>query len=262
MKRTEIFMRYWISFETLVMREIRRFLRIGIQTLIAPFVSNILFLGIFAGFFAGSGKNISGTDYIMFITPGLIFSAVVSSAYQNPVFSIITMKYQDTIWEFNYFPMKPIARLGGFVLSAGLRGVLVGVMTYLAAGLFSGFTIAFPAAFWFLISLVSLILAVAGYLTGICMYSVEKSNFIVILILSPMVYLGGVFFDIATLPDIIRVISMYNPFAVMIDFTRYVYVGHGRIPEFWPIFCTVALVIFLFIVSYRATLKGTGIKIK
>jgi len=259
----EIIARYYISFQTLVIREIKRFMLIGVQTLVAPFISNILFLGIFAGFFAGHGdKTVKGFDYISFITPGLIFSAVVSSAYQNPVFSIIMMKYQDTIKEFNYFPMKPLGRLGGFVIAGALRGFLVGIMTYFAAGLFSGYSIAHPVFFWLAVALVSLILSLAGYLTGIYMYSVEKSNFIVILILSPLVYLGGVFFNIETLPGIFRQIGFYNPFAVMISYTRYVYIGSGSLPGLFPSMMTLLLILILFAVSYRATVKGIGIKIK
>ena len=263
MNSREIFVRYYISFQTLVIREIKRFMLIGVQTLVAPFISNILFLGIFAGFFAGHGdKTVKGFDYISFITPGLIFSAVVSSAYQNPVFSIIMMKYQDTIKEFNYFPLKPLGRLGGFVIAGALRGFLVGIMTYLAAGLFAGYTIAHPVLFWLAVALVSLILSLAGYLTGIYMYSVEKSNFIVILILSPLVYLGGVFFNIDALPDFFRQIDSFNPFAVMISLTRYVYIGNGNIPDIAPLLITLGLILILFAASYRATVKGIGIKIK
>jgi len=172
------------------------------------------------------------------------------------------MKYQDTIKEFNYFPMKPLGRLGGFVIAGALRGFLVGIMTYLAAGLFAGYTIANPVFFWLIIGVVSLILSLAGYLTGVYMYSVEKSNFIVILILSPLVYLGGVFFNIDALPDLFRQIDSFNPFAVMISLTRYVYIGKGNIPDIAPLLITMGLILILFAASYRATVKGIGIKIK
>jgi ABC-2 type transport system permease protein len=259
--KSETRKRYFISFETLCKREIKRFMRMGVQTLIAPFISNILFLGIFAGFFTGQTDGIKGIRYIFYITPGLVFSAVVMSAFQNPVFSIVTMKYQDTIRDFNLYPLKPYARMSAFIVAGSMRGFVIGVMTYLAAGIFSGYTIRFAAGFWTMIVLVSIIFSTAGYLAGTYVRSFEKSNFIVSMILTPLVYFGGVFFDTNKLPPLLRLINSFNPLSALIDFTRYSYSGIGKLPEAYSVILTVFLVILLFAASYRATVKGIGVKI-
>jgi ABC-2 type transport system permease protein len=246
---------------TLLKREIMRFMKMGVQTLIAPFISNILFLGIFAGFFTGQTGGNQGMHYIPFIAPGLVFSAVVMSAYQNPVFSIITMKYHGMIHEFNLYPIKPFARMSAFIIAGTLRAFAIGLMTYIAIGIFAGFSIGFSFGFWGMIILISIIFSTAGYLSGMYMKSFESSNFMVSLILTPLVYLGGVFFDTGKLPPVLRLIDSFNPFSVLIDFTRYLYIGSGKLPAAYSVICVALLVVILFAASFHGTVKGIGVKI-
>ncbi len=253
------FIRYYISFETLLMREIRRFMRIGVQTLLAPFISNILFLGIFAGLYYGDISRRSA--YLHFITPGLITSAVIFSAYQNPVFSIVALKYLDTIKDFNYYPLKPFARMGAFVLAGAIRGILVGFMTYLAAAVFAGFRIDNPLQFWAFAFAVSAVFSTAGYLSGLYLSSFEMSNLIVSLVLTPLVYLGGVFFDTAILPQWLQAADSVNPLSAIIVISRHLYSASGILPHTHSVILLVAATGALFFAAYRATLKGIGIKI-
>jgi len=253
--------RYFISFAALLNREILRFMRMGVQTLIAPFISNILFLGIFAGLFAGAADSLKRVEYIAFITPGLIISAVISSAYQNPVFSLVSMKYNDTIKEFNYFPIRPVMRMSAFILAGAVRGLLVGVMTYLAAGIFTGFEIQNAVLFWSAVFLIASVFATAGYLSGLYLTSFESSNFIVSLILMPLVYLGGVFFDTASLPHPLREAGSLNPLSVMIGGVRSLYSGAASEPAAHSVVITAASILLLFVISCRATVKGTGIRV-
>lgn len=251
--------RYFFSFVTLLEREIQRFMRIGVQTLLTPFISNILFLGIFAGLFSGDAA--ARKEYLSFITPGLIVSAIIFSAYQNPVFSVISMKYQDLLKDFNYYPMSPSGRMAGFILAGAVRGIFVGIMTYLAAAFFAGFSVSNPKLFWTYSFAVSVVFSTAGYLCGLYLTSFESANLIVSMILTPLIYLGGVFYDFSKLPEIVRTVNSFNPLSALITISRYIYSGGGEMPRLHSAVILTVSVLILYVISFRETKKGTGITV-
>ena len=257
---TSYALRSYISFHTLLKRELIRIFRLSVQTLLGPLISNLLFLGIFAGMFAGRTVTVEGVSYLQFITPGLIFSAATLSGFQNPLFSVMILKYQDTIRDFALFPLPDLGRMTAFALAGGIRGVMVGAATWLAAGVFVGFDIYMPVAFWVFIFTVALIVSLGGYMTGMLFDSMEKTNFIVSLVLTPLIYLSGIFFEVRSLPGVWRTIAAHNPLAVLTGLTRSLYLENYPAPS-EPLQIVSLMFFFVSIVGggWYVTQKGIGI---
>src|SRR5512136_3303327 len=148
MPSSELAFRPWIAFTTLFRREVMRYLKLAVQTIGAPFLSNVLFLAVFGGLMAARPSGIPGVSYVRFLVPGLVLMGTLISSFQNPLFSLVAMKYQNTLQDLCQYPLSAASRFLAFSLAGALRGVLVGAMTFAAAGLFGGFELAHPVMFW------------------------------------------------------------------------------------------------------------------
>jgi ABC-2 type transport system permease protein len=243
------------SFMTLLKREISRFLKIFVQTIFAPFLSNILFLAIFGGVLASRTVNLE-IDFLSFLVPGLVFSSIVMASVQNPSFSIIAQKYQDTLKEYNLYPLTPGLRFFAFTLGGAIRGMIVGIMTWLAAGIFAGYSAQYPVLFWIYCFLLALLFSAIGTVFGLWLDSFEKMNFVVTILLTPLIYLGGIFFNVALLPGIWKTVGMANPFFVFIALGRFLYTGYVP-PIAWPFWGGFALAIILLLVLFIKTARSS-----
>jgi ABC-2 type transport system permease protein len=252
----------WIAFSTLLTREVLRYMKLAVQTIGAPFLSNLLFLAIFAGLPAGRLAGTRGPEYLRFLIPGLVLMGTLLSAFQNPLFSLVTMKYQNTLQDLSRYPLSGRARFLAFSLAGTLRGVLVGVMTYLAAGLFGGYAIERPLLFWGFIACVAFVAAAAGIAAGLYLDSFERANFVVALLLTPALYLGGVFFPTAGAPAWLRPFAVYNPLSALVGAARHFYLGAGTVGAPVTILLGVALCLGAVTVSARAVARGQGLKVE
>src|SRR5512138_1657604 len=152
----------WTAFLTLLRREVMRYLKLAIQTIGAPFLSNVLFLAVFGGLLSQRPSGVPGVPYLRFLVPGLVVMGALLSAFQNPLFSLIAMKYQNTLQDLCQYPLTAGARFWAFALAGAARGLAVGAMTFAAAGLFVGFALARPFLFWLYLAGLSLGAAAAG----------------------------------------------------------------------------------------------------
>lgn len=252
----------WVSFATLFRREVMRFLRIPVQSVAAPFLTNLLFLGIFGGFFYGLAPSPDKISRLHILVPGLIFSGVFMSAFQNPVFSLLTMKYMDTLKEYRHYPLGTASFYLGFSLSGALRGVLVGLMIWAAAGVFMGYEIEHPVGFWFSMSVLSFIASASGIACGLRLNSFEKGNFVVSLILTPAMYLGGVFYDVGAVGPALKMTARFDPFTAPISIVRYFYFGTPVSAGFMEIGLTAAVLLFALSYSWRSLDSGVGMVAK
>src|SRR4030042_4919668 len=132
-----------VGFYTLLKREISRFMKVYIQTLVAPLLSNILFLGIFGGMLKTREVGIDGVGYLSYLVPGLCAMGAIFSAFQNPAFSLIPQKYTNTVYDLNSYPLTNFEKVFAFILGGTIRGFLIGILTYLATILFIGYNIKF-----------------------------------------------------------------------------------------------------------------------
>ncbi len=251
----------WIAFRTLFHREVMRYLKLAVQTIGAPFLSNVLFLAVFGGLMAARPSGIAGVPYIRFLVPGLVLMGALMASFQNPLFSLVAMKYQNTLQDLCQYPLSAASRFLAFSLAGALRGVLVGVMTYAAAGSFGGFSLAHPVAFWSYVLFVSFVGASGGIAAGLYLDSFEKANFVVSLILTPALFLGGVFFDARGTVAWLGLIAHYNPMTVLVGQGRRLFLGTGAVGAPVTIALAVALCLFATGLALDAVARGRGMKI-
>jgi ABC-2 type transport system permease protein len=215
----------WISFWTVFRRESMRYLKIAVQTVFAPFLSQLLFLAVFGGMYGSRALPGEGIGFLRFLVPGLAFSGAVLTAFQNPLFSIIAMKYQGTLKDYCLYPISPVARFAAFALSGAVRGSLVGAMIYAASGFFAGFSIAHPVAFWVYVFVISFLAAGIGTAFGFRADTYEQGNFVTGLMLTPAIFLSGVYYDYRSAGGILGTIARYNPLTAFVSIGRDAYLG-------------------------------------
>jgi ABC-2 type transport system permease protein len=214
-----------LGLRTLLDKEVRRFLRVPGQTLLSPIVTTTLYFVVF-GFSLGSRlRDVDGVPYARFIVPGLVTLGVVSNAYLNTASSLFVMKLQGTIFDLLVSPLSYGDVLAGFVGAAVLRGMLVGVVMWAVAGAFAGFELAHPLFALAMLLLVAIAFASLGFMTAVWASSFEQVNFFPTFVITPLTFLGGVFYSAHTLTPGLRRFTFLNPVFYMVDGVRYGMLG-------------------------------------
>ncbi len=249
-----------IGFITLLKREIHRFMKVSVQTVLAPLISNILYLGIFGGMLSTRQAAIGGIDYLHFLVPGLVTMGAIFAAFQNPAFSIISQKFQNTIQDLNSYPISNLEKSMAFILGGTFRGMLVGLLTYAATVPFVGWKIEYPLRFLLALTAVSFFFASVGLICGLLLDNFEKMNFVLSIVITPMAYLGGVFFEITRLPGLLSAIRFFNPIYPLVNVTRYAYLGDFGGSAGQHVIITAVLMMGVLIMAVRLFQKGYGLK--
>ena len=252
----------WIGFMTLLKREVMRYLKLAVQTIGAPFLSNVLFLAVFGGLMSARPSGVAGVPYLRFLIPGLILMGALMSAFQNPLFSLVAMKYQNTLQDLCQYPLSAASRFFAFALAGALRGLLVGAMTFAAAGLFAGFAVDRPGLFWAYVAAISFVGAAGGLGAGLYLDSFEKANFVVSLILTPALFLGGVFFNADGASSWLGLIARFNPLTFVVGQGRRLYLGAGAMEAPVTIVLAGSLCLGAVMLAAAAVASGKGMKIE
>lgn len=249
-----------VGFYSLFKRETWRFLKVYGQTLISPLLTNLLFLGVFGGTLQNREVGLEGIDYLSFLVPGLCIMGAMMGSFQNPSSSIIIQKYQGILQDLNILPLTTLEKMLAFVFSGATRGILIGIMTYLATIPFVGYTIEHPLAFFGALFLISFLFSLFGFIIGLLCQTFDQMSFLLNIVITPLIYFGGVFFEISRLPGILSNIAFFNPIFPLVDLTRYAYLGQSE----GVLLINILLVIFygtiLFSVGYYLLKKGVGLK--
>jgi ABC-2 type transport system permease protein len=210
----------WIGARTLLEKEVRRFLRVPGQTLASPLVSTTLYFLVFGYTLGGRQSQVGGVPYIAFIVPGLVFLGVANNAFLNSSSSLFITKIQGTIVDLLAAPLGPTEMLVGFITGAMVRGLLVGVLTWLAALLFTPPHAIHVATTLFFLLLSAYVFSVLGLLAGLWAEKFEQINFFPTFLMLPLTFLGGVFYDVKNLPEPFRTVSLFNPVVHMVEGLR------------------------------------------
>ena len=214
-----------IGLYTFISREIQRFLRVWIQTLMSPWVSALLYIVIF-GYVVGSRIDlISGVQYIDFVLPGLVMMNIISSAFSHTSSSLYFQRFVRFIEEILVAPLSTLEIVIGFVVGGVVRGVVVGLGVYVIALFFTSATIAHFWLFLFYSLSVSLIFSFLGLLIGLWSENFEQMMLLNTFVILPFTFLGGVFNSIDMLPDLAQTIVRMNPFFYFVDGLRYSMIG-------------------------------------
>ncbi len=214
-----------LGLRTLLVKEIRRFLRVPGQTLLSPLITTTLYFVVF-GFSLGSRlREVEGVPYARYIVPGLVTLGVVSNAFLNTASSLFVMKLQGTIVDILVSPLTHGEILTGFVGAAVVRGVAVGAVMWTVAAAFSGFSVAHPLFAALMLLLVAVAFAALGFATAVWASTFEQVNFFPTFVITPLTFLGGVFYSARALPPGLRQFTLVNPVFYLVDGVRYGMLG-------------------------------------
>lgn len=250
----------FIAFQTLLTKEILRFLRIWTQTLFPPVITMSLYFIIFGKLIGSQIRLIDGYAYIQYIVPGLVMMSIMTNAYMNTSASFFLTKFNKSIEEMVVSPMSSLVILLGFTLGGALRGVLVGFIVILVS-LF--FTHIHMHSFFVVLSmgiLAAMVFSLGGLINGIYAKRFDDISFIPTFILTPLTYLGGVFYSIKQLPSFWQSLSIANPIFAIVDTFRYGMLGVSDL-NIWIGFALILSLFFLlFIWAWILLERGVGIK--
>jgi ABC-2 type transport system permease protein len=186
----------YYGFKTLVLKEVRRFSRIWIQTILPTPVTAFLYLMVFTAAFHNSSKEEGLLAYSIFMSPGLILMAIINNSFSNSVSSFFGAKFGKHIEELMISPLEPVLMILGFVIGAVVRGLCVGLLVFFVSQCFEPYPVNQPILAFFLALGVSLLFAQAGLFNAIFAQKFDDVSMIPTFVLTPMIYLGGVFYQV------------------------------------------------------------------
>lgn len=210
---------------TLVRKEVRRFLRIWVQTLIPPVITMSLYFVIFGTLIGSRIGQMGGVDYMSFVVPGLIMMAVINNSYSNVVSSFFSAKFTKSIEEIQVSPTPSYIIMLGFVCGGAMRGLIVGAIVTAISLLFIDLQIQHLWVTILVVLLTSILFAIAGMINAIFANSFDDISIIPTFVLTPMTYLGGVFYSISLLNDFWQGVSKLNPILYIVNAFRYGMLG-------------------------------------
>ena len=241
----------WIAFMTIVIREVRRFLRIWPQTIIPPVVTMALFFLIFGNVIGSRIGSMQGLPYSQFVAPGLIMLSVITNSYGNVVSSFYGSKFQRNIEELMVSPTPNFIILTGYIVGGMARGLLVGLIVSLVSLLFTDLSIFSPIIALAIILLTSMMFSVAGFLNAIYADSFDDISVIPNFVLTPLIYLGGVFYSTSLLNEFWANVSLINPILYMVNTFRFGFSGVTDIDIFWAFTMVCLFTLVLFLISLK-----------
>ena len=217
----------WIGVWTLYEREVRRFVKVYAQTLIAPVVTTLLFLAVFALALGPDRSEIAGIPFIEFLAPGLVMMAVAQNAFANTSSSIVISKIQGNIVDTLMPPLTAHELTLAFALGGATRGVAVGILTMLAMAPFAEIGVAHLGFALFHLVAASLLLSLIGVAGGIWSEKFDHIAAVTNFVVTPLAFLSGTFYSLDALPEAFVRIALLNPFFYMIDGFRYGLIGYA-----------------------------------
>jgi ABC-2 type transport system permease protein len=217
----------WEGLKTLYLREVRRFMKVGMQTLAAPVVTALLYMLVFV-VAVGGGRPVHGVEYGTFVAPGLIMMQILSNAFANSSSSLLQAKFNGLMGDFLTPPLTPAEQVVGFGLGAATRGIVVGAVSCLAVLPFAKLPVAHPWALLFFGLGASLIMGFIGIMAGLWAEKFDHMAAVTNFVIMPMTFLSGTFYLVERLPEPFRTASHYNPFFYLIDGFRYGFIGQAE----------------------------------
>jgi ABC-2 type transport system permease protein len=251
----------WIGIYTLVQKEVKRFLNVYLQTVIAPVMTTFLFYIIFTLAFDGmSGRGIDGVNYMDFLVPGLIMMGMAQNAFANTSSSLVIGKVQGNIIDILMPPLAPWEILIGFVVGGIARGLVIGLVSVLVLIPFIGMTVVNPMALIVFGLLGSMMLALLGILGGMWAEKFDHIAAVTNFIVMPLTFLSGTFYSINSLTPLWQDIAHLNPFFFMIDGFRAGFIGVSDTPLITGASILIAVNIVLWVVCLMLLRSGYRIK--
>jgi ABC-2 type transport system permease protein len=249
-----------IALATIIKKEIYRFIRIWPQTLLPPAITTALYFLIFGKLIGNRIGTISGATYMDYIVPGIILMSVISHSYANVVSSFYSTKFQRNIEELLVAPVPNWVILAGYATGGICRGLLVGIVVALISMLFADFTVLNPSITIVVAVLTATLFSLAGFINAMLAESFDDISIIPNFVLTPLSYLGGVFYSVDMLSDFWQNAILGNPIMYMINAFRYGMIGVTDVDVRLALFMTVGFTTLLAMLCLVLLHKGVGIK--
>ncbi len=250
----------WLGLWTLTAKEIRRFLKVYFQTIIAPMVTTLMFLAIFILSVGRAAPVVGGTSFTAFLAPGLIIMAMTQNAFANTSSSLIISKVQGNIVDVLMPPLSPLEQTLAFALGGVARGLAVGLAVGLAMLPFAPLAVVSPALVLYHGVMASLMLSLLGMIGGIWADKFDHMAAVTNFIVTPLSFLSGTFYSIDHLPPSLKLFALVNPFFYMIDGFRAGFIGHADSSLGLGILVVGLVNLGLCLLAYR--MFKTGYKLK
>ncbi|MCL5425039.1 MAG: ABC transporter permease [Gammaproteobacteria bacterium] len=249
-----------VALWTLVLKEIKRFTRIWPQTLLPPSITMAMYFIIFGNLIGSRIGDMDGFSYMDFIVPGLIMMSVITNSYSNVASSFFSNKFQRSIEEMMVSPMPNWVILAGFILGGMARGLGVGLIVTVVSLFFTRLTMEHPLLTILVVVLTSALFSIGGFINALLANKFDDISIVPTFILTPLTYLGGVFYSISMLPEFWQGVSMLNPILYMVNVFRYGFLGVSDIPVGWALAAIFAFIVALFLIALAMLERGKGIR--
>jgi ABC-2 type transport system permease protein len=250
----------WIAFRTIVTREVRRFVRIWPQTLLPPAITMALYFVIFGNLIGPRIGRMDGHGYMDFIVPGLIMMAVITNSYSNVVSSFFSLKFQRSVEELLVAPVPNWVILLGFVTGGVARGLAVGVIVTLLSLCFTELTVHHIGITVLVVFLTAVLFSLGGFVNAMYARSFDDISVVPAFVLTPLTYLGGVFYSVSLLPEFWQWVSRSNPILYMVNAFRYGMLGVSDIDIGLALVMTVGFILVLGGMALHLLNSGRGIR--
>ena len=249
-----------VGFKTIVIKEILRFSRIWVQTVIPPVITMSLYFIIFGNLIGSQIGDMEGFRYMDYIVPGLIMMAVITNSYANVVSSFYGCKFHHHIEEMLVSPLPNYLIILGFMVGGIARGMAVGLAVSVVSLLFTPLNIHNPAVIVTTVILTSALFSLACLINGVYARSFDDISIVPTFVLTPLTYLGGIFYSISLLPEFWQNASLVNPILYMVNAFRYGFLGVSDISLALSYAISIGFIIILYLFSLYLLRKGHGIR--
>jgi len=250
----------WVGLQTIVYKEFTRVMRIWVQTIVPPAITMSLYFIIFGTLIGKRIGAMDGYNYMQYIAPGLIMMSVITNSYGNVVSSFFGAKFGRHIEEMLVSPMSNATIILGHVAGGVVRGLMVGALVSIIALAFTRLTVQHPFVTFSMVILTSIVFSLAGFINAVFAKKFDDISIIPTFVLTPLTYLGGVFYSISLLPEFWQKVSLANPILYMVNAFRYGVLGASDIPIGIAYLIVCGFVVLLFTVSLVLMNRGVGIR--
>lgn len=251
---------YWVAFKSLIIKEVTRFSRIWVQTLVPPAITMTLYFIIFGNLIGSRIGEMGGFSYMAYIVPGLIMMSVITNSYSNVASSFFSAKLQRNIEELMVAPVPNYIIIAGYVGGGVCRGLAVGFFVSVVSLFFVDLHIAHLGVIVATVVLTSILFSLGGLINAVYARSFDDISIIPTFILTPLTYLGGVFYSLSLLPEFWQGVSKLNPIVYMVNAFRYGFLGVSDVSIVTSFSVLVAFIAGLYTLAWYLISRGIGLR--
>ncbi|MGB6977531.1 MAG: ABC transporter permease [Gammaproteobacteria bacterium] len=251
---------YWVGFITIIHKEVQRFARIWLQTILPPAITTLLYFIIFGHLMGPRIGKIEDFSYVQYIAPGLIMMSVINNAYSNVSSSFFLAKFTRNVEELLISPLPNYLIILGYVIGGVFRGLAVAIVVSIIALFFTHLTVHHLGVTLVVILLTATLFALAGFINAVYAQNFDGISIIPTFILTPLTYLGGVFYSVQLLPGFWHTLSLMNPILYMVNAFRYGVLGTSDVDVMFALLIIVLCTVALFIFALWLLASGTGLR--